>query len=109
MIHLKYVGAPEQFLGNKLSQAKLENGIKCWSFSFSQHSQDDVKNREDYRKRSNIGPLPKAKPPWPSDYRLESDITPELTSTMVYYYQSLIGTLKCVVELGRGNLSMEVS
>ena len=109
MIHLKYVGAPEQFLGNKLSQAKLENGIKCWSFSFSQHSQDDVKNREDYRKRSNIGPLPKAKPPWLSDYRLESDVTPELDSTKTSYYQSIIIVLRHIVELERCKLAMEVS
>ena len=58
---------------------------------------------------SNLGPLLKAESHWPSNYRPEADVTPELALTKVSYGYSLIGVLRWIVELGRGNLSMEVS
>ena len=65
----------------------LDNGFMCWRFSSSQLVQAFVKNVENYRTKANLGPLPKAKSPWPSDYRVEDDFTPELASTMASYYQ----------------------
>ena len=59
----KSIGAPEQYLGNKVLLVTLENCVKCWSFSSSQHVQAAVKNVEDYRARANLGPLLKAKSP----------------------------------------------
>ena len=56
-----------------------------------------------------MGPLLKANSPWPSIYRLIDNITPELAPTKGSYYQSLIGVLRWIVELGRGDLHMEVS
>ena len=105
----KSIGPPEQYLGNKVSLVTLENGTKCWSFSSSQYVQAAVKNVEDYRTRANLGPLPKTKSPWPTNYRPESDITSELGPKEASYYQSLIGVLRWIVELGRGDLAMEVS
>jgi len=105
----KSIGPPDQYLGNKVSLVTLENGAKCWSFSSSQYVQAAVKNVEDYRKRADLGPLLKTKSPWPTNYRPESDITPELTPKKASYYQSLIGVLRWIVELGRGDLAMEVS
>jgi hypothetical protein len=29
------VGPPTQYLGNKVSEVTMENGVKCWSFSSS--------------------------------------------------------------------------
>ena len=59
----KSIGSPEQCLRNKVSLVTLESGVKRWSFSSSQCVQDAVKNVEDYRSRSNVGPLLKAKLP----------------------------------------------
>ena len=105
----KSIGPPEQYLGNKVSLVTLENGTKCWSFSSSQYVQAAVKNVEDYRTRANLGPFLKTKSPWPTNYRPESDITSELGPKEASYYQSLIGVLRWIVELGRGDLAMEVS
>ena len=60
--------------------------FQCWSFSSSQHVQSAVKNVEEYRKRSNLGPLLKSKPPKSSTYRLEADVTSELAPTKASYY-----------------------
>ena len=56
-----------------------------------------------------MGLLPKVKSPWPRDYRPEADISPELSPEQASYYQSLIGTLRWIVELGRVDLVMETS
>ena len=68
-----------------------------------------VENVEDYCARTNLGPLLKFKSPWPLNYRLESDITSELSPRRASYYQSLIGVLQWIVKLSRGDLVMEVS
>ena len=105
----KSIGPPTQYLGNKVSMVSLDNGQNCWSFSSSQYVQNAVKNVEDYRLKNGLGPLPKVKSPWPRDYRPEADISPELSSTEASYYQSSIGTLRWIVELGRADLVMETS
>ena len=96
--------------GNKVNLVTLENGRKCWSFSSSQYVQNAVKNVEEYRDRVGLKLLKKAKSPWPSNYRPEINIPPELTSTQAAsYYQSLISILHWIVELGQIDLSMETS
>ena len=105
----KSIGPPEQYLGNKVSKVTLANGKECWSFSSSQYVQAAVKNVEDYRSNNGLDPLPRAKSPWPSNYRPEIDVTAELSAHKASYYQSLIGILRWIVELGRGDLAMEVS
>ena len=47
--------------------------------------------------------------PIPTSYSPELDITPELISIDTAYYQSLVGTLRWVVELGRVDICLEVS
>ena len=81
----KYVGSPEQHLGNEVTQVTIENGVKFWSFRSLQDAQAPVKNVEEYRSRANLGPLPKAKSTEYSNYRPEADVTPELTSTKLSY------------------------
>ena len=105
----KSIGPPTQYLGNKVNLVTLENGRKCWSFSSSQYVQNAVKNVEEYRDRIGLKPLKKTKSPWPSNYRPEADVTPELSSVQASYYQSLIGILRWIVELGRADLVMETS
>ena len=43
------------------------------------------------------------------EYRPEIDISPELNATDAAYYQSLIGILRWMVELGRVDITKEVS
>ena len=51
----KSTGSLEQHLGNKVSQATIENGFKCWSFISSQCDKATVKNVEDYQSRAYLG------------------------------------------------------
>lgn len=47
--------------------------------------------------------------PWTSNYRPETDTSPELSPLQAAYYQSLIGVLRWITELGRADITMETS
>eukprot|EP00957_Ditylum_brightwellii_P067162 5097608-Ditylum_brightwellii.AAC.1 len=51
----------------------------------------------------------KAEMPMRASYRQELDITPALSQIDSAYYQSLIGMLRWMVELGRIGICLEVS
>ena len=44
----KLISPPSQYLGNKVSQVTLANGVTCWSFSLLQYIQNAVNNVENY-------------------------------------------------------------
>ena len=86
----KSIGLPLQYLGNKVSQVTLQNGVTCWSFSSSQYIQNAVNNVENYLLKQGEKKLPRTKSPWPSNYRPEIDVSPVLSPGLASYYQSLI-------------------
>ena len=47
--------------------------------------------------------------PISTSYSPELDVTPELISTDAAYYQSLVGILRWIVELGRVDICLEIS
>jgi len=105
----KYIAPPTQYLGNKVTQVTLENGTTCWSFSSSQYVQNAVKNVEEHLAKKGEHLPPRAKAPWSTGYRPETDVTPELSSSDAAYFQSLIGVLRWIVELNRVDITMETS
>ena len=105
----KSIGPPTHYLGNKVSNVTLKNGTSCWSFSSSQYVQSAVRNVEDHLDKTGEKLPSRAKSPWTFNYRPESDITPELSPAKATYFQSLIGILRWIVELGRADIAMETS
>ena len=103
------IGPPTQYLGNKVSQVDLEGGVTCWAFSSSQYVQAACSNVDEYLTKNKERVLTKSRSPWPSNYRPESDVSPELSPEKASYFQSLVGVLRWIVELGRADLCMEVS
>ena len=104
------IGPPDIYLGGKMSKVRLENGLYAWAFGSSQYIQAAVKNVEDYLRRMNLPALPKkADLPITRDYRPEIDISLELTPNDASHFQSLIGVLRWIVELGRVDIAVEVS
>mmetsp|Transcript_9480 Transcript_9480/g.11038 ORF Transcript_9480/g.11038 Transcript_9480/m.11038 type:complete len:157 (+) Transcript_9480:104-574(+) len=51
----------------------------------------------------------KVRPPFSSDYRPELDVTATLNPRDAAYYQSLVGVLRWIVELGRVDICVDVS
>ena len=100
---------PSQYLGGRLSSVTLDNGQKAWSFSPSQYVQEAVRNVENYLAKLNKKLTTNNKTPMVTSYRPELDVSPILEGSDAAYYQSLIGILRWIVELGRVDICLEVS
>ena len=68
-----------------------------------------MQNIEKYLKEKVKKFPPRAETPLGSNYRSELDFTPKLQVKDAAYYQSLIGMLRWMVELGRVDIYCEVS
>lgn len=106
------IGPPKIYLGGRVRKVQLENGVWAWGFSPSQYVQSAVKTVEEWleTEHGKRWKMPsKAKTPLPTSYRPELDVSPELAPDDAAQYQSLIGVLRWMVELGRIDLCLEVS
>ena len=106
------VGAPDIYLGAKLKLMQLDNGVWAWGISPSKYVREAVKNCKDYVSE-HLPPqyrLPKLAPnPFPTKYEPGIDVSPELDPDLASYFQSLIGIMRWMVELGRIDIATEVS
>jgi hypothetical protein len=104
------VGHPNIYLGSKISKAKMANGVEAWCNSSSQYVKEAIKNTEAYlAKRGGKMLKSKTRSPMETNYRPELDVSPVLDPTEANYYQSQIGVLRWAVELGRIDITTEVS
>ena len=106
------IGLPKIYLGAVIRKAKLDNGVDASAASSSQYVQAAVRNVEEYIEKSHHKQwkIPnKAETPMRSTYRPELDVSEELSLSDASYYQSLIGILQWIVELGRVDVCLEVS
>ena len=106
------IGPPKMYLGAGIRKIKLDNGMEASADSSSQYVQAAVRNVEEYIEKSHPKwwriPNKVETPMW-STYRPELDVSEELSSSGTSYYQSLIGILQWIVELGCVDVCLEVS
>ena len=109
------IGPPKIYLGGNCRKVTLETGVTCWAFGSSQYVDTAVKNVMKYlRDRQQEGNAryrlpPRVTTPMTTSYRPELDVSPELNHSWAAYYQSLIGVLRWIVELGRVDVCLECS
>ena len=103
------IGPPKLYLDGHMRKVELANGAKEWAFSSPQYVQTAVKNVEEYLHTKGIKLPSKAETPIRTSYRPEIDVSPELCPVDAAYYQSLIGILRWMVELGRIDICLETS
>ena len=92
-----------------MRKVELDNGQTCWAFGSAQYVKSTVQNVEGYLAKKGKYLPAKASTPLSSQYRPELDTTEELGPDDAAYFQSLIGILRWMVELGRVDLCTEVS
>jgi hypothetical protein len=102
-------GKPKIYLGGHMQEVELENCTHAWAFGSLQYVRAAVSNVEDYLGTKGLKLPSKAETPIQSIYRPELDVSPELSPAESAYYQSLIGILQWIVELGRIDICLEVS
>jgi hypothetical protein len=103
------IGPPKIYLGSTLSKVTLPNGVVAWASSSSQYVKEAVKNVEQSLAASDKTLMRHAKAPITAGYKPELDQSVELDDATATYYQSLIGILRWIVELGRVDICVEVS
>ncbi len=91
---------------------QLENGIWAWGISPFKYVKEAVNNCKDYvckhhRPQYRLSKL--APNPFSTKYQGGIDISPELNLSLASYFQSLIGIMCWMVELGCIDIAMEVS
>ena len=92
-----------------MREVVLDNGAKAWAFGSAQYVKNAVENVETYLRKKGESLPAKARTPLSHGYRPELDISDELGAGEASYYQSLIGILRWMVELGRVDICVEVS
>ena len=104
------IGDPDIYLGTKLRKVTLDNGVQAWGSSPAKYVQEAVSNCEKWISE-NLGgrKLPKGTTSWPTGYAAELDETPELTPQLSSFYQSQVGVLHWIVEIGRVDVITEIS
>jgi hypothetical protein len=100
---------PDDYLGTKLKETVLPNGVKAWGQSSSHYIQNSVANLEVWMKDKEYKLPKKAPTPMVASFRPEVDVTPLLDPLIANYYQSIIGVLRWIVENGRMEITTEVS
>ena len=109
MLKEESIGEPDIYLGGKLRKVDLDNGATAWAFSSSKYVRAAVKNVETKIMKEGKK-LPKTcDTPMSTEYRPEVNVSPELSSDEASYFQSLIGVLRWIVELGRVDICCELS
>ena len=103
------IGLPTIYLGGSMRQVELENGTKVWAFGSTQYVKSAVDNVETYLKKRGKALPARVSTPLSSNYRPELDTSEELNPDDAAYFQSLIGILRWMVELGRVDVCTEVS
>ena len=109
------IGDPDIYLGGKVSEQHVHNHkddetTRCWGISPTKYVRDAIENVESHLKKKGHS-LPKKgfKAPFTNGYRPEMDLSDELGPHDASYYQSQIGILRWMVELGRTDIIDEVS
>eukprot|EP00978_Attheya_sp_CCMP212_P012602 scaffold31521_cov55-Attheya_sp.AAC.1 len=102
---------PKLNLGVKIWKVKLPNGVWSWSLSPSKYVQEaiKIKNAKEHlnKEYDGLNLTKRAPTPFVKDYRVELDILEELGPEEASYFQSQIGVLRWMVELGQVDIITE--
>ena len=109
MMKPESIEVPKIYLGAKLSFVELPNGVKAWGLSSSKYIQDSIANVERKMVTKGLKLRPNVRAPLSNKYRPELDSSPELSVEDASWYQSMIGILRWIVEMGRIDICVEVS
>ena len=109
MMKPESIEVPKIYLGAKLSFVELPNGAKAWGLSSSKYIQDSISNVERKMATKGLKLRPNVRAPLSNKYRPELDSSPELSVEDASWYQSMIGILRWIVEMGRIDICVEVS
>ena len=103
------IGPPDIYLGGQMRKVKLSSGKYVWAFGSSKYVKASVDNIVAHLKKAGKSLPKRAKTPMSSNYRPELDTSHVCDPDEASDFQSFIGILRWMVELGRIDICCEVS
>ena len=105
------IGDPDIYFGSTVKPMKMNNGVKAWAIIPSKYVNEAVNNCEKWVQENTPGHKQgnRATNPFPTDNDPDLDTTNEHDEDQAAYYQSKIGILHWIIELGRIDIATEVS
>ena len=104
---------PDTYLGVDIKKFRIHMSDEPekvrWAFESTSYVKKAISEIEKELEDANLKLIPNAKTPIASGYRPELDMSPELGSRQLNYYQGLIGVLRWICEIGRIDILMPVS
>ena len=98
------VGDPDINLGTKPKKVHMDNGVWCWYISPSKYVQEAVRNCQNYLKENLYDEyefIANAPNSFPLGYEPCMDVSPLLSPDEASYFQTIIGVMRRILELGR--------
>jgi hypothetical protein len=95
------IQVPTFYLGSKLKNNFLPNGVVAWGMISSKYVQSAVQNVQDYLAALPVDQklLKNSSGPFAGGYKAELDESPELDPNRANFYQSQDGIMRWCVEL----------
>ena len=104
---------PDTYLGVDVKRFRIPNSDEPekvrWAFESTSYVKKAIADLEKELEDADLRLLPNAKTSLASGYCSELDLSPELGSKQLSYYQGLIGILRWTCEIGRIDILMPVS
>jgi hypothetical protein len=104
---------PDTYLGVDIKKFRIPDSDEPdkvrWAFESTSYVKKAIADMEKELEDADLRLLPNAKTPLASGYRPELDLSAELGSKQLNYYQGLIGVLRWICEIGRIDVLMPVS
>ena len=97
------VGDPGIYLGTKLKKVQTSNNVGCQSLIPSKYFHEAARNCQKHLKENypaDYELTTNAHSPFPLGYEHEMDVFPELPPDQAFYFQTIIGLMRWMVELG---------
>jgi hypothetical protein len=103
------IGDPDIYLGAKLRKIKLPNGVEAWGLSPSKYVQEAISNVQKWMDKKGLKFDKRASAPYPTGFNAELDTSEVLNADDASFYQTQIGVLRWMIEIGRIDAITEVS
>ncbi|KAI2500467.1 Reverse transcriptase (RNA-dependent DNA polymerase) [Fragilaria crotonensis] len=105
------VKEPDIYLGANMEKVQLPNGKVEWSMGSKTYVKNAIKVVEALLLEDDPTATLKstARNPFPSGYKPELDVTPELNDELASRFLQLVGILRWAIELGRIDIFVELS
>ena len=104
---------PETYIGVDIKKFRIPDSDDPdkvrWAIESTSYVKKAIADLEKELGEADFRLLPNAKTPLASGYRPELDLSAELGSKQLNYYQGLIGVLRWICKIGRINVLMPVS